>query len=197
MAPTRCLPLQSALNKTRCPRRQKPGPLVPPPRPMERPAGQQSGPVAPRQPTAPLGGLAYVCVDMPQGHRDFILPVLAATSSGLAVVHAWALGQVGQQGHPRAVRLPLQRARTGRMGAQGARPGPRHRATHVLFDNCYRDNAELRRPAAHPAPGRIKTKRLRLGTRNHRPTIGSFGGGPAPTSRILVRQASTRLRRAG
>ena len=33
-------------------------------------------------------GLAYVCVDMPQGHRDSIPPVLAATSPGLAVVRA-------------------------------------------------------------------------------------------------------------
>ena len=30
--------------------------------------------------------LPYVCVDMPQGHRDSIPPVLAATSPGLAVV---------------------------------------------------------------------------------------------------------------
>ena len=30
--------------------------------------------------------LPYVCVDMPQGHRDSIPPVLAATSPDLAVV---------------------------------------------------------------------------------------------------------------
>src|SRR5262249_16930309 len=69
-----------------------------------------------------------VGVDMPQGHRDPIPPGARRhrARSGRGP-YARALGQVGKQGHPRAVRLPLHRGRAGRLGAQGARPGPRRR----------------------------------------------------------------------
>ena len=58
---------------------------------------------------------------------------------------ARALGQVGQQGHPRAVRLPLQRRPSWTNGqprvAASGRPTPT--TTHVLFNNCYRDYAQV------------------------------------------------------
>ena len=87
--------------------------------------------------------LPYVCVDMPQGYKDSIPPVLAATAD-LAVLRLHGhSGQVDQQGHPRAVRLQTT--------ATKSWPGwaPRlaglaedARATHVLFNNCYRDYAQ-------------------------------------------------------
>ena len=56
-------------------------------------------------------GLAYVCVDMPQGHRDSIPPVLAATSPDLAVVR--------MHGHS-----DKWRARTSTNGSATATPRP-------------------------------------------------------------------------
>src|SRR5436190_10678859 len=97
--------------------------------------------------------LPYVCVDMPQGHRDSIPPVLAATAPGLAVVRMHGhSGQVGQQRHPRTVRLPLHRHRAGRVGAQGARPGPgRHRHPRTI-QQLLPQLRPGQRPTAHRAP---------------------------------------------
>ena len=68
--------------------------------------------------------LPYVCVDMPQGYRSSIPPVLAATSRPGRGPHARPLGQVGQQGHLRAVRLPLHRCGAGRVGRPGSAAWP-------------------------------------------------------------------------
>jgi len=87
--------------------------------------------------------LPYVGVDMPQGHRDSIPPVLAATDPDLAVVRMhghspkWDSkdiherfgydysGQELEEWAPRIAGL-----------AEDARE------THVLFNNCYRDYAQ-------------------------------------------------------
>ena len=54
------------------------------------------------------------------------------------------LRQVGQQGHLRAVRLPLYRGGTGRLGGPGSAAWPAtRRLTHVLFNNCYSNYAQV------------------------------------------------------
>jgi uncharacterized protein YecE (DUF72 family) len=87
--------------------------------------------------------LPYVCVDMPQGYRDSIPPVLAATASDLAVVrlHGHSPNWTSRDIHER-----FGYRYTGEELAEWA---PRVRAlardaevTHVLFNNCYRDNAQ-------------------------------------------------------
>jgi uncharacterized protein YecE (DUF72 family) len=86
--------------------------------------------------------LAYVCVDMPQGHRDSIPPVLAATTD-LAVVRMH--GQSAQWDSK-----DIQE----RFGYHYTDQELRHwapkiaalakdaRITHVAFNNCYRDYAQ-------------------------------------------------------
>src|SRR6266567_4606497 len=72
--------------------------------------------------------LPYVCVDMPQG-----CPGLHPAGAGGDRPRpgrgppARPLGEMGQQRHPRAVRLPLHRRRASRLGTQGRHPGPRCR----------------------------------------------------------------------
>ena len=87
--------------------------------------------------------LPYVCVDMPQGYRDSIPPVLAATASDLAMVrlHGHSPNWTSRDIHER-----FGYRYTGEELAEWA---PRIRAlardaevTHVLFNNCYRDNAQ-------------------------------------------------------
>jgi uncharacterized protein YecE (DUF72 family) len=89
-------------------------------------------------------GLAYVCVDMPQGHRDSIPPVLAATSPGLAVVrmHGHSAKWDSKDIHERFGYRYTE--------AELTEWAPKVRAlardagqTHVLFNNCYRDNAQV------------------------------------------------------
>ena len=89
-------------------------------------------------------GLAYVCVDMPQGHRDSIPPVLAATSPGLAVVR--------MHGHSAKWDSKDIHERFGYRytDAELTEWAPKVRAlardadqTHVLFNNCYRDYAQV------------------------------------------------------
>ena len=86
--------------------------------------------------------LPYVCVDMPQGHRDSIPPVLAATSD-LAVVRL--------HGHSRKWDSKDIHERFGYRYTDGELNewAPRIAAlardaqdTHVLFNNCYRDYAQ-------------------------------------------------------
>jgi uncharacterized protein YecE (DUF72 family) len=86
--------------------------------------------------------LPYVCVDMPQGHRDSIPPVLAATSD-LAVVRL--------HGHSEKWESKDIHERFGYRYTDGELSGwaPRIAAlardaqdTHVLFNNCYRDYAQ-------------------------------------------------------
>ena len=86
--------------------------------------------------------LPYVCVDMPQGHRDSIPPVLAATSD-LAVVRL--------HGHSQKWDSKDIHERFGYRYTEGELNewAPRIAAlardaqdTHVLFNNCYRDYAQ-------------------------------------------------------
>jgi uncharacterized protein YecE (DUF72 family) len=86
--------------------------------------------------------LPYVCVDMPQGHRDSIPPVLAATSD-LAVVR---LHGHSEKWDSKDIHERFGYRYTGGELSQWA---PRIAAlardaedTHVLFNNCYRDYAQ-------------------------------------------------------
>ncbi|MFJ8578163.1 DUF72 domain-containing protein [Micromonospora sp. NPDC093277] len=86
--------------------------------------------------------LTYVCVDMPQGHRSSVPPVLAATAE-LAVVRfhghsdRWTSKDIHEKfGYDYADRelrdwAPKLRELAGAAGQ-----------THVLMNNCYRDYAQ-------------------------------------------------------
>ncbi|HEX3389733.1 MAG TPA: DUF72 domain-containing protein [Streptosporangiaceae bacterium] len=87
--------------------------------------------------------LPYVSVDMPQGYRDSIPPVLAATASDLAVVRL--------HGHSEKWDSKDIHERFGYRYSDGELEewAPRIAAlardaqeTHVLFNNCYRDYAQ-------------------------------------------------------
>jgi uncharacterized protein YecE (DUF72 family) len=86
--------------------------------------------------------LPYVCVDMPQGYKDSIPPVLAATAD-LAVLR--------MHGHSDKWTSKDIHERFGYdySDAELAEWAPKVRSltedaqvTHVLFNNCYRDNAQ-------------------------------------------------------
>jgi uncharacterized protein YecE (DUF72 family) len=86
--------------------------------------------------------LPYVCVDMPQGHRDSIPPVLAATSD-LAVVRLhghsekWDSKDIHERFGYRYTDGELKEWAPRIAGlARDAQD------THVLFNNCYRDYAQ-------------------------------------------------------
>ena len=86
--------------------------------------------------------LPYVCVDMPQGHS--IPPVLAATCADLAVVRMhghsgkWDSKDIHERFGYRYTKeeladwAPKVRALAGEADI-----------THVLFNNCYRDYAQV------------------------------------------------------
>ena len=87
--------------------------------------------------------LPYVCVDMPQGHRDSIPPVLAATAPDLAVVrlHGHSDKWDSKDIHERfGYRYTDRELRNGRPGSPPWPATPSD--THVLFNNCYRDYAQ-------------------------------------------------------
>jgi uncharacterized protein YecE (DUF72 family) len=87
--------------------------------------------------------LPYVCVDMPQGHRSSIPPVLAATAADLAVVRfhghsdKWTSTNIydkfGYEYSERELRDWAPKLRKLASGAE---------ETHVLMNNCYRDFAQ-------------------------------------------------------
>ncbi len=87
--------------------------------------------------------LPYVCVDMPQGHRDSIPPVIAATAHDLAVVRLhghsdkWASKDIHERFGYRYTERELSEwaPRVRALAGDAA-------ATHVLFNNCYRDYAQ-------------------------------------------------------
>ena len=88
--------------------------------------------------------LPYVCVDMPQGHRDSIPPVLAVTDPGLAVVrlHGHSDKWDSKDIHERFG----YRYSTGELTDWAAKVAALARdadGTHVLFNNCYRDYAQV------------------------------------------------------
>ena len=88
-------------------------------------------------------GLPYVCVDMPQGHRDSIPPVLAATAD-LAVVRLhghsdkWDSKDIHERFGYRYTDDELQEWASKVTALAGDADD-----THVLFNNCYRDYAQV------------------------------------------------------
>jgi uncharacterized protein YecE (DUF72 family) len=87
--------------------------------------------------------LPYVCVDMPQGYPSSIPPVLAATAD-LAVVrmHGHSSKWTSKDIHERFGYRYRQDELAG--WAQGISGLAAHAATtHVLFNNCYRDYAQV------------------------------------------------------
>jgi uncharacterized protein YecE (DUF72 family) len=89
-------------------------------------------------------GLPYVGVDMPQGHRDSIPPVLAATAPDLAVVrlHGHSQKWDSKDIHERFG----YRYTDGELGEWAPKVAALARdaeTTHVLFNNCYRDYAQV------------------------------------------------------
>ena len=87
--------------------------------------------------------LPYVCVDMPQGHRDSIPPVLAATDPALAVVRLhghsakWGSKDIHERFGYRYTDRELEEwaPKIGGLARDAD-------DTHVLFNNCYRDYAQ-------------------------------------------------------
>jgi uncharacterized protein YecE (DUF72 family) len=87
--------------------------------------------------------LPYVCVDMPQGYPNSIPPVVAATSD-LAVVRMhghsdkWESKNIAERfGYRYSDReLDEWAAKVRRLAAEAAQ-------THVVFNNCYRDYAQV------------------------------------------------------
>ncbi|HEY1920660.1 MAG TPA: DUF72 domain-containing protein [Streptosporangiaceae bacterium] len=86
--------------------------------------------------------LAYVCVDMPQGHRDSIPPVLAATTD-LAVVRmhgqsaTWDSKDIQER---YGYRYTAEEMRD--WAPKIAALARDAKTTHVAFNNCYRDYAQ-------------------------------------------------------
>ena len=103
-------------------------------------------------------GLAYVCVDMPQGHCDSIPPVLAATSPGLAVVrmHGHSAKWDSRDIHERFGYRYTDAELAEWAPKVGALAGDAEQ-THVLFNNCYRDYAQVNAPAAHRTAAQLRT----------------------------------------
>jgi uncharacterized protein YecE (DUF72 family) len=87
--------------------------------------------------------LPYVCVDMPQGHRDSIPPVLAATTSDLAVVrlHGHSQKWESQDIHER-FGYRYTEGELNEWAPRIAGLADDTQETHVLFNNCYRDYAQ-------------------------------------------------------
>jgi len=88
--------------------------------------------------------LPYVCVDMPQGYRDSIPPVLAVTSPGLAVVRLhgrsakWDSKDIHERFGYRYTDDELAE-----WASMVAALADEAENTHVLFNNCYRDYAQV------------------------------------------------------
>jgi uncharacterized protein YecE (DUF72 family) len=87
--------------------------------------------------------LPYVVVDMPQGHRDSIPPIVAATAPDLAVVRMhghsdkWDSKDIHERFGYRYTRGELEQWAPKIVAlARDAED------THVLFNNCYRDYAQ-------------------------------------------------------
>jgi uncharacterized protein YecE (DUF72 family) len=88
--------------------------------------------------------LPYVCVDMPQGHRDSIPPVIAATAADLAVVrlHGHSKQWDSKDIHERFGYKYTDRELAGWAKKVASLAGDVD-TTHVLFNNCYSDYAQV------------------------------------------------------
>jgi uncharacterized protein YecE (DUF72 family) len=86
--------------------------------------------------------LPYVCVDMPQGYKDSIPPVLAATAD-LAVfrLHGHSDKWTSKDIHERFGYDYSDKELAG-WAPKVAGLAEDARVTHVLFNNCYRDYAQ-------------------------------------------------------
>jgi uncharacterized protein YecE (DUF72 family) len=88
--------------------------------------------------------LPYVCVDMPQGYRDSIPPVLAVTAPDLAVVRLhghsdkWDSKDIHERSGYRYTEEELAE-----WAAKIAALAGDAEDTHVIFTNCYRDYAQV------------------------------------------------------
>jgi len=88
--------------------------------------------------------LPYVGVDMPQGHRDSIPPVLAATAPDLAVVRMhghsdrWDSKDIHERFGYRYTEAELEEWAPRVAALAGDAEN-----THVLFNNCYRNYAQV------------------------------------------------------
>jgi uncharacterized protein YecE (DUF72 family) len=87
--------------------------------------------------------LPYVCVDMPQGYRDSIPPVLAATDPELAVVrlHGHSGKWDSKDIHER-FGYRYSNEELAEWAAKVAALADDAADTQVLFNNCYRDYAQ-------------------------------------------------------
>ena len=88
--------------------------------------------------------LPYVCVDMPQGFKSSVPPVLAATSPELAVMRfhghndaEWESGSVQKR-----FRYLYSEPELREWTPQVRELAGASEATHVLFNNCYEDYAQ-------------------------------------------------------
>jgi uncharacterized protein YecE (DUF72 family) len=87
-------------------------------------------------------GLAYVCVDEPQGFKDSVPPVLAATAD-LAVIRFH--GHNRENWHARNItaaerfRYLYSTEELAGWAPKVREVGDQARETHVVFNNCYRD----------------------------------------------------------
>lgn len=88
-------------------------------------------------------GLPYVCVDMPQGFKSSMPPVVAATAD-LSVIRfhghndaEWESGAV-----QRRFRYLYSRAELEEWAPRVKKLADDSRSTHVLMNNCYRDYAQ-------------------------------------------------------
>jgi len=89
-------------------------------------------------------GLPYVCVDMPQGYRDSIPPVLAATAPDLAVVRMHGhSGKWDSKDLYERFGYRYAEAELGELAPKVAALAQDAETTHVLFNNCYRDYAQV------------------------------------------------------
>ena len=104
--------------------------------------------------------LPYVCVDMPQGHRDSIPPVLAATADTAVVrLHGHSQKWDSKDIHER-FGYRYTEAELNEWAPRIAGLARDAQDTHVLFNNCYRDYAQANArqladllKATPPAPG--------------------------------------------
>jgi uncharacterized protein YecE (DUF72 family) len=89
-------------------------------------------------------GLPYVCVDMPQGYRDSIPPVLAATAPDLAVVRMHGhSGKWDSKDLYERFGYRYAEAELGEWAPKVAALAQDAETTHALFNNCYRDYAQV------------------------------------------------------
>ncbi len=88
--------------------------------------------------------LPYVCVDMPQGHKDSVPPVLAVTDHRLAVVrlHGHSGNWDSKDIHQRFGYRYTEDELTG-WARNIAGLASDADSTHVLFNHCYRDYAQV------------------------------------------------------